>query len=157
MLTKEPSSSLKISMKMWENSVDAWKLTSTRSLGRVLIQIFTHTLSYPYMYTLQKLTILFINFVSFVPFGHWDFFFRQLQHLKEEGITLLGPQMKTGAIWWAFICWKVALLVGTRGASAVHTQSRRWAGGGFRYKDSPSNSRERHAQTVLRITGSYLK
>lgn len=25
------------------------------------------------------------------------FFFRQLQHLKEEGITLLGPQMKTGA------------------------------------------------------------
>lgn len=30
----------------------------------------------------------------------------------------------------------------------------RWAGGGFRYKDSPSNAQERYAQTILRITGS---
>lgn len=49
----------------------------------------------------------------------------------------------------------MALLVGTGGPSAV--LSHRWAGGGFRYKDSPSYSRERPAQTVLRITGSYLK
>lgn len=40
--------------------------------------------------------ILFINFISSL----WAlrfFFFKQLQHLTEEGITLLGPQMKTGA------------------------------------------------------------
>lgn len=95
MLTKEPSS-LKISMKMWENSVDAWKLTSTRSLGRVLIQIFTHTLSYPYMYTLQKLTILFINFVSFVPFGHWDFFLDNYSIWRRKELHCLGHRWKQG-------------------------------------------------------------
>lgn len=30
----------------------------------------------------------------------------------------------------------------------------RWARGGFRYKDNPSNAQERYAQTILRITGS---
>lgn len=67
MPTKEPSS-LNMSMKMWKNSVEAWDLISTRLLGQVLIQIFTHTHSHPYTYT--SVAHDFSHLVSLFPFGH---------------------------------------------------------------------------------------
>lgn len=41
--------------------------------------------------------------------------------------------------------------------SCWHQASEEGLGGRFRYKDSPSSAQHRHAQMILRITGSQLK
>lgn len=74
--------------------------------------------------------------------------------MKDEGITLLGPQMETRAYGEPSSSEKWPRLFVQVGLQLFTPSLRRGPGGKFRYKDSPSNAQERHAQTVLRITGS---
>lgn len=65
--------------------------------------------------------------------------------------------MKTGAYSEPLSSEKWPCLLVPVGLQLFTPSLTRWARGGFRYKDDPSNAQERYAQTILRITGSEWK
>ena len=65
--------------------------------------------------------------------------------------------MKTGACGEPLSSEKWLCLLVQVGLQLLTPSLTGGPGGGFRYKDSPSNSQARHAQTILRVTGSDLK
>lgn len=151
MPTKEQSF-LNMSMKMWKNSV-GMELDKYKVLDLVLIQICIYT---------------HIHTPTHIHFSNYD-----SSHSFSFISSLLGIEIFNNYSIWRMkelYClghgWKLVHMVSLhllksglacwyRWDLQLFTPSlRRGHGGRFRYKDSPSNAQEMHAQTVLRITGS---